>query len=90
MTLDERGKKTQPFGLVPKGMGIFAVARQSIVIFSAEMPTFASNNRMTGTAEENLPAVQGSLAFFGPYTFDDTTKSCCVAPDLDLATLNLA
>jgi hypothetical protein len=34
----------------------------------ADRPKFASNNRQTGTQEENKAAVQGNLSAFGIYT----------------------
>jgi hypothetical protein len=36
---------------------------------------FASNNRDTGTAEENKAAVQGTLSLFGTYTVDEVNRS---------------
>ena len=36
---------------------------------------FKSNNRDTGTAEENKDAVQGTLSFFGSYTVDEAGKA---------------
>src|ERR1700757_3400456 len=41
----------------------------------ADPPKFASNNRETGTAEENKAIVQGSLAYFGTYTVSETDKT---------------
>lgn len=75
VTLEEQGKTSEPFGPAPRGMAMFDGTHQSIIILRAEMPKFASNNRLKGTAEENMAAVQGSLAFFGPYTFDEAAKS---------------
>ena len=75
VTLEEGGNKTEPFGPSPKGMSIFDGTRQSTVIVRADMPKFASNNRGSGTADENKASVQGSLAFFGTYTFDEASKS---------------
>ncbi len=34
----------------------------------SDVPKFASNNRNTGSPDENKAVVQGSLAFFGTYT----------------------
>jgi hypothetical protein len=36
-----------------------------------DLPKFASNNRMQGTAEENKAIVQGSIAYFGTYSVVD-------------------
>jgi len=37
----------------------------------AALPKFASNNVMTGTAEENKAITQGSIAYFGRYAIDE-------------------
>src|ERR1700749_4589862 len=41
----------------------------------ADLPKFASNNRETGTAEENKAIVQGSLAYFGTYAVSEPDKT---------------
>ena len=38
-------------------------------------PPFKSNNRDTGTADENKATVQGTLSFFGTYTVDEAAKA---------------
>ena len=75
VSLDVGGNKSEPFGAAPKGISTYDGTRQSTTIVRADMPKFASNNRSTGTAEENKAAVQGSLAFFGSYTYDEATKT---------------
>lgn len=63
------GRKIQPFGPDPKGIAIFASnGRFAIVTSRPDLPKFASNNRMQGTAKENEAIVHGSFAFFGTYT----------------------
>src|SRR4029077_20947346 len=47
----------------------------SIVITRVDVATFASNNRETGTADENKAAMQGSIAYFGSYSADAGTAS---------------
>ena len=47
----------------------------SVIITRFDLPKFASNNRETGTAEENKAIVQGSLACFGTYSVSETDKS---------------
>lgn len=79
VSLEEGGKKSEPFGPTPKGMAVFDGARQSVIIVRSDIPKFASNNRNTGTAEENKASVQGTLTFFGPYTYDDASKVMSVA-----------
>ena len=67
----EDGTKADIFGSNPKGVlilspdGYFAVVNTR-----ADLPKFASNNRMKGTAEENKAIVQGSIALYGRYSVD--------------------
>jgi hypothetical protein len=71
------GRKTEPFGPNP-----FGPNPNSILVFDAngrfvivntrpDLPKFASNNRMQGTADENKAIVQGSIAYFGTYSVVD-------------------
>src|ERR1700686_842597 len=61
--VDQDGKKLEPFGSDPKGMAVYdSNGRFILVLQRASLPNFASNNRMTGTAEENKAIVQGSIA----------------------------
>ena len=63
------GRKGEPFGPTPRGMAIFdSDGRFAIVVSRPDLPKFASNNRMQGTAEENKAIVQGSIGFFGTYS----------------------
>jgi FlaG/FlaF family flagellin (archaellin) len=73
--LDQGGTKSEPY---PGGKGsvIFTNnGRVALVITSSGLPKFASNNRTTGTAEENKAVVQGSIAYFGTYTVNDADKT---------------
>jgi len=45
------------------------------VLTRSDLPKYASNNRLTGTAEENQAAVRGALAQFGTYTVNDADHS---------------
>ena len=59
----------QPFGPQPNGVAMFDSAGHLAIINSRpDLPKFASNNRMRGTAEENEAIVHGSFAFFGTYS----------------------
>jgi len=70
--VDQDGKKLEPFGSSPKGMVVYdANGRFVLVLQRGSLPKFASNNRMTGTAEENKAIVQGSIAYFGTYSIDE-------------------
>jgi Lipocalin-like domain len=65
---EQDGKKIEPFGSKPRGSLILTPeGRFSMMFMRPSLPKFASNNRMTGTAEENQAIVQGSHAFFGTY-----------------------
>lgn len=62
------GKTTQTYG---PGDGMLVFDRNGTfiqVLARADVPKFASNNRSTGTAEENKAVVQGSLAIYGKYS----------------------
>ena len=73
--VDQDGKKLEPFGSNPKGMVVYdANGRFILVLQRATLPKFASNNRMTGTAEENKAIVQGSIAYYGRYSIDEKER----------------
>jgi hypothetical protein len=44
--------------------------RFALSLVLGDLPKFASNNRATGTADENKAVVQGSIAYFGTYSLD--------------------
>jgi hypothetical protein len=53
----------------PQGIAIFdSSGHFAIVNARSDLPKFASNDRMNGTAEGNKAIVQGSLAIFGTYS----------------------
>ena len=45
--------------------------RFSFALMNAKVPKFTSNNRNTGTADENKAAVQGNIAYFGTYSVNE-------------------
>ena len=70
--VDQDGKKLEPFGSDPKGLVIYdAGGRFVLVLQRATLTSFASNNRMTGTADENKAIIQGSIAYFGRYVVNE-------------------
>ena len=70
------GKKSFPFGETPKGILIFTPDGSFAQIHVAgEVPKIASNNRLTGTAEEYQAIMRGSLAVFGTYNVDESKKT---------------
>jgi hypothetical protein len=75
-TIDQGGTKVEPFGPTPKGTMIFASNGQfAIVITRPDVGKFASNNRSTGTPEENKAAVLGGIGYFGTYTVSEPDKT---------------
>jgi Lipocalin-like domain len=73
---EREGVKSDTFGPNPKGLLVFdASGRYVITFFAANLPKFASNNRASGTADENKAIVTGSLAHFGTYTVNEADKS---------------
>jgi Lipocalin-like domain len=78
-TNEKDGKKTEQFGRNPQGYFIFTADGQfSTGIIRPDRPKFASNNRETGTPEENKASVQGTIATFGTYTVNEANKSISV------------
>jgi hypothetical protein len=65
------GTTIHPFGS-NDGFVIFdASARFVQVVARSDLPKFVSNNRNTGSPEENKAVVQGSVAYFGAYTVNE-------------------
>lgn len=70
------GKTSFPFGETPKGILIFTSDGHFAQIHvAADVPKFASGNRLTGTAEEYAAIMRRSLSVFGTYTVDEDKKS---------------
>jgi len=54
------------------GVAIFeANGRFSLQLVRSDLPKFASNNRDTGTPDENKAIVQGSITYFGTYSVNE-------------------
>src|SRR4051794_35349758 len=61
-TTNPNGSKAPTFGANPKGVIVFGSEGRFTYVFSrSDLPKFASNNRGTGTPEENKAVVQGSI-----------------------------
>lgn len=70
------GKKSFPFGEAPKGLLIFtADGHFSQIHIASDVPKIASNNRLTGTAEEYAEIMRRSLSVFGAYTVDEANRT---------------
>jgi hypothetical protein len=76
ITIERDGKKTDFFGPNPQGQEMHAPnGRVSVIITRSDLPKFAANNRGEGTPEENKAVVQGSIAYFGTSSVNDTDKT---------------
>jgi Lipocalin-like domain len=65
------GKTVEPFGPNAKGMLVFDGARFATQVMSADLPKFASNNRMVGTPQEFEAISRGVVAYFGTYDVNE-------------------
>jgi len=73
---EEGGKKVEPFGANAKGILVLdANGHYIIAVARPGLPRFASDNSMTGTAEENAAVVRGSNTHFGTYAVDVSGKT---------------
>jgi hypothetical protein len=69
------GSQIDPWGPNSKGIYILdATGHFAIMHIRSDIPKFASNDRMKGTADENQAVVQGSFAYYGTYTVDEAAK----------------
>jgi hypothetical protein len=66
------GSTLLPLGPNPQGILVFQRnGHFAFILNRPDLPKFASNNRFTGTAEENKTIVQGSFAYFGTYLLEN-------------------
>lgn len=69
------GSKLQRFGVNPKGVSFFDANGHFFIMFARpDLPKIASNNASTMTPEEAKAIASGSIAYFGTYTVDETSK----------------
>ena len=55
-----------------KGMAMFDADGNFILLNArSDLPKFQSNNRLTGTAEENKAVVGGSISYWGTFTVEN-------------------
>ena len=75
ITNEKSEQKVLPYGPNAKGSFILDGERFSLMVVRPDRAQFKSNNRLTGTAEENQDTVRGSIGYFGTYSVDakDTT-----------------
>ena len=75
-TIRSDGNRTPIYGSNPKGILIFDESgHYSLQIMRADLPKFASNNRIQGTAEENKAIVHGVIAHFGKYSVNEADRT---------------
>ena len=73
---EKDGAKTDQFGAGAKGMLTFdAGGHFMLTILGPDLPKFASNNRATGTKEEDKAVVSKSIAMIGTYSFNVPDKT---------------
>jgi glucose/arabinose dehydrogenase len=64
------------WGSNPKGLVIFTDnGRHSSQLMRSDRPKFASNNRATGTPDENKAVAQGVTSYFGTYSVNEANKT---------------
>ena len=66
------GTRVAPFGPNPKGfITLSADGRYSLQLIRRDIPKIASNDRLSGTAEENRAVAQGVVSQFGTYSVNE-------------------
>lgn len=70
-TINAEGRRTPTLGANPTGNLFFTDDGRFLwLLLSTDLPKFASNNRATGTPEENAAVVRGSIAVYGTYAVE--------------------
>jgi hypothetical protein len=69
---EPNGPITNDFGPQPQGrLNFDANGSYSLMVMAGDLPKFASNNRVSGTASENETTVKGSISHFGHYSVNN-------------------
>jgi len=68
------GSAIEPFGPNAKGMLVFDGTRFATQVMAADLPKFASNNRMVGTPQEYEAISHGVVAYYGNYTVNAANR----------------
>ena len=75
-TTRQDGSKFDTYGKTPKGIVMFDSGGNFALFIAMPNPLkFSSNNRLDGTPEEYKAAVQNSIAYYGTYKVDETSKT---------------
>jgi len=81
-TTNPDGTKFQTYGTKPVRTTVYdATGHYSNINVNTTIRNFASNNRSTGTADENKSVVQGSIGNIGTYTVDEASKTMLMHVD---------
>ena len=71
---ETRGSVTFPFGQTPLGSPMYARGGTvSVHLMRADLPRFASGDRMRGSDAEVRAVVEGSASYYGTYTVNPST-----------------
>lgn len=68
------GFMVEPFGPNAKGMLVFDGTHFATQVMAANLPKFASDNRMVGTQQEYEAISHGVVAYFGTYTVNEANR----------------
>jgi hypothetical protein len=72
--VEQSGQRLEPFGPNPKGIVIYQADGHFVLYLQKpDLPKFASNNRLAGSADENKAIVQGTITYFGHYSIDENS-----------------
>lgn len=75
-TVRPDGSRQPMYGERPQGLVIFdATGHYALLNARADLPAFASNDRLKGTPEEYRAVVQGSIAHFGRFEVDNAART---------------
>lgn len=75
-TTERDGNKIDVLGPNPKGLMMLDDSGRFLIMNrSSGLPKFVSNNRATGTPEENKAVVQRSIAYFDTYSVSEADKT---------------
>ena len=82
VVLEQGGNKSEPFGPNPKGLANWdANGNFTNILFRADLPKVASNNRQTPTPEESKALATGILVTYGKYTVSEADGSVTLKID---------
>jgi hypothetical protein len=73
------GNKTEPFGVDPRGVVIFTSDDHfSLLQTRPDLPKVTANSILKATPEEAMAVMQGSIAYYGMYSVNETDKTFSV------------